>query len=181
MWVFLWKLGHGGKVSVQQAHCIPVPPSSFIELLFFLENKIKSIIQRLLQGKGRGVNKRVNRIWRKGSRKKKMVRVATYFAMTLGAFVFWQTMDKVHVWIALHQDEKVVTLLLQPPFIFFPLSLSLKTQTLELISCNLICFSKRGWRRKLRSEGSEKSYWGSSRPITMILLLELNPFLLFFQ
>lgn len=36
-----------------------------------------------------------------------MVKVATYFAMTLGAFVFWQTMDKVHVWIALHQDEKV--------------------------------------------------------------------------
>ncbi|KAI9169690.1 hypothetical protein LWI28_016173 [Acer negundo] len=36
----------------------------------------------------------------------KMVKVATYFAMTLGAFVFWQSMDKVHVWIALHQDEK---------------------------------------------------------------------------
>ncbi|KOM30786.1 hypothetical protein LR48_Vigan01g034100 [Vigna angularis] len=35
-----------------------------------------------------------------------MVRVASYFAMTLGAFVFWQSMDKVHVWIALHQDEK---------------------------------------------------------------------------
>lgn len=41
-----------------------------------------------------------------------MVRVATYFAMTLGAFVFWQSMDKVHVWIALHQDEKVCPLLL---------------------------------------------------------------------
>ncbi|CAI9093064.1 OLC1v1028470C1 [Oldenlandia corymbosa var. corymbosa] len=26
--------------------------------------------------------------------------------MALGAFAFWQTMDKVHVWIALHQDEK---------------------------------------------------------------------------
>jgi hypothetical protein len=36
-----------------------------------------------------------------------MVRVATYFAMTFGAFLFWQSMDKVHVWIALHQDEKV--------------------------------------------------------------------------
>ncbi|PIM97656.1 hypothetical protein CDL12_21805 [Handroanthus impetiginosus] len=35
-----------------------------------------------------------------------MVKVATFFAMTFGAFVFWQTMDKVHVWIALHQDEK---------------------------------------------------------------------------
>ncbi|GMH31106.1 hypothetical protein Nepgr_032949 [Nepenthes gracilis] len=35
-----------------------------------------------------------------------MVRVATYFAMTLGAFVFWQSMDKVHFWIALRQDEK---------------------------------------------------------------------------
>ncbi|RXH96144.1 hypothetical protein DVH24_008644 [Malus domestica] len=37
-----------------------------------------------------------------------MVKVATYFAMTLGAFVFWQSMDKVHVWIALHQDEKEI-------------------------------------------------------------------------
>jgi hypothetical protein len=36
-----------------------------------------------------------------------MVRVATYFAMTFGAFLFWESMDKVHVWIALHQDEKV--------------------------------------------------------------------------
>ncbi|KAI5679286.1 hypothetical protein M9H77_10236 [Catharanthus roseus] len=35
-----------------------------------------------------------------------MVKVATFFGMSLGAFVFWQTMDKVHVWIALHQDEK---------------------------------------------------------------------------
>ncbi|XP_026442429.1 uncharacterized protein LOC113341928 [Papaver somniferum] len=35
-----------------------------------------------------------------------MVKVATFFAMTLGAFVFWQSMDKVHVWIALHQNEK---------------------------------------------------------------------------
>jgi hypothetical protein len=39
---------------------------------------------------------------------KKMVRVATYFAMTFGAFLFWQSMDRVHVWIALHQDEKVL-------------------------------------------------------------------------
>ncbi|KAF3431152.1 hypothetical protein FNV43_RR25882 [Rhamnella rubrinervis] len=35
-----------------------------------------------------------------------MVKVSTYFAMTLGAFIFWQSMDKLHVWIALHQDEK---------------------------------------------------------------------------
>ncbi|XP_059657795.1 uncharacterized protein LOC132304233 [Cornus florida] len=35
-----------------------------------------------------------------------MVKVATFFAMTFGAFLFWQSMDKVHVWIALHQDEK---------------------------------------------------------------------------
>ncbi|WOL04163.1 hypothetical protein Cni_G12884 [Canna indica] len=35
-----------------------------------------------------------------------MVRVATYFAMTFGAFLFLQSMDKLHVWIALHQDEK---------------------------------------------------------------------------
>ncbi|KAM1255804.1 hypothetical protein PS1_030154 [Malus domestica] len=33
--------------------------------------------------------------------------VATYFSMTLGAFVFWQSLDEVHVRIALHQDEKV--------------------------------------------------------------------------
>jgi len=26
--------------------------------------------------------------------------------MTFGAFLFWQSMDRVHVWIALHQDEK---------------------------------------------------------------------------
>ncbi|KAF5741119.1 hypothetical protein HS088_TW10G00114 [Tripterygium wilfordii] len=36
----------------------------------------------------------------------KMVRLATYFGMSLGAFVFWKSMDKIHVWIALHQDEK---------------------------------------------------------------------------
>ncbi|KAI3467624.1 hypothetical protein Pfo_024287 [Paulownia fortunei] len=35
-----------------------------------------------------------------------MVKVATFFGMSFGAFLFWQTMDKVHVWIALHQDEK---------------------------------------------------------------------------
>lgn len=46
-----------------------------------------------------------------------MVRVATYFAMTLGAFIFWQSMDKLHVWIALHQDEKVFISSL--PFFFF--------------------------------------------------------------
>ena len=43
----------------------------------------------------------------RSERRKKMVRVATYFAMTFGAFLFWQSMDRVHVWIALHQDEKV--------------------------------------------------------------------------
>ncbi|XP_043706449.1 uncharacterized protein LOC122656079 [Telopea speciosissima] len=35
-----------------------------------------------------------------------MVKVSTYFGMSFGAFIFWQSMDKVHVWIALHQDEK---------------------------------------------------------------------------
>ncbi len=35
-----------------------------------------------------------------------MVRVATFFAMSAAAFLFWETMDKVHVWIALRQDEK---------------------------------------------------------------------------
>ncbi|XP_078171898.1 uncharacterized protein LOC144565929 [Carex rostrata] len=35
-----------------------------------------------------------------------MVKVATFFGMSFGAFLFWQSMDKLHVWIALHQDEK---------------------------------------------------------------------------
>ncbi|XP_073294336.1 uncharacterized protein [Primulina huaijiensis] len=35
-----------------------------------------------------------------------MVKVATFFGMSFAAFVFWQTMDKVHVYIALRQDEK---------------------------------------------------------------------------
>ncbi|XP_052203897.1 uncharacterized protein LOC127809186 [Diospyros lotus] len=35
-----------------------------------------------------------------------MVKVSTFFAMSLGAFLFWQSMDKLHVWIALRQDEK---------------------------------------------------------------------------
>ncbi|KAJ0669620.1 hypothetical protein HanPI659440_Chr17g0703171 [Helianthus annuus] len=35
-----------------------------------------------------------------------MVNMTTFFGMSIGAFVFWQSMDKVHVWIALHQDEK---------------------------------------------------------------------------
>uniref|UniRef100_A0A0D3CY03 Uncharacterized protein n=1 Tax=Brassica oleracea var. oleracea TaxID=109376 RepID=A0A0D3CY03_BRAOL len=43
---------------------------------------------------------------KKAAGEKKMVKVLTYFGMTLAAFAFWQSMDKVHVWIALHQDEK---------------------------------------------------------------------------
>ncbi|KAJ9708735.1 hypothetical protein PVL29_000649 [Vitis rotundifolia] len=35
-----------------------------------------------------------------------MVRVITAFGMTVAAFMFWETMDKVHVWIALRQDAK---------------------------------------------------------------------------
>ncbi|KAJ0989437.1 hypothetical protein J5N97_007793 [Dioscorea zingiberensis] len=35
-----------------------------------------------------------------------MVKVASYFAMSFAAFLFWQSMDHLHVWIALHQDEK---------------------------------------------------------------------------
>ncbi|CAA7058309.1 unnamed protein product [Microthlaspi erraticum] len=41
-----------------------------------------------------------------GDQPAEMVKVLTYFGMTLAAFAFWQSMDKVHVWIALHQDEK---------------------------------------------------------------------------
>nr|ABK24944.1 unknown [Picea sitchensis] len=36
----------------------------------------------------------------------KMVKVSTFAAMTLGAFIFLQSVDKLHVWIALRQDEK---------------------------------------------------------------------------
>ncbi|XP_078149067.1 uncharacterized protein LOC144544431 isoform X2 [Carex rostrata] len=36
-----------------------------------------------------------------------MVKVATFFGMSFSVFLFWQSMDKLHVWIALHQDEKV--------------------------------------------------------------------------
>ncbi|KAJ4841169.1 hypothetical protein Tsubulata_030194, partial [Turnera subulata] len=39
-------------------------------------------------------------------RRGKMVKVATFFAMSVGAFIFWQSMEKIHVYIALHQDEK---------------------------------------------------------------------------
>lgn len=35
-----------------------------------------------------------------------MVKVSTFFGMTAAAFLFWNSMDKIHVWIALHQDEK---------------------------------------------------------------------------
>ncbi|MBA0706395.1 hypothetical protein Golax_018507, partial [Gossypium laxum] len=33
-------------------------------------------------------------------------RLGTRILKNTGAFVFWQSMEKVHVWIALHQDEK---------------------------------------------------------------------------
>lgn len=56
--------------------------------------------------------------------KTEMVRVATYFGMSLGAFVFWQSMEKVHVWIALHQDEKV----LETPFPHFNFSSCFKSE-----------------------------------------------------
>ncbi|KAG9152011.1 hypothetical protein Leryth_002263 [Lithospermum erythrorhizon] len=36
-----------------------------------------------------------------------MVKMSSFLGMSLGAFIFWETMDKVHVWIALHQDEKL--------------------------------------------------------------------------
>ncbi|KAL1807301.1 uncharacterized protein LOC141676730 [Apium graveolens] len=35
-----------------------------------------------------------------------MVKVSTFFGMSVGAFLFWETMDKIHVYIALRQDEK---------------------------------------------------------------------------
>ncbi|XP_020596558.1 uncharacterized protein LOC110036447 [Phalaenopsis equestris] len=35
-----------------------------------------------------------------------MVKVASFFGMVFGAFLFWESMDKIHVWMALHQDEK---------------------------------------------------------------------------
>lgn len=46
------------------------------------------------------------------NRSGKMVKpsMASYFGLSLGAFIFWQYMDKLHVWIALRQDEKVRSL-----------------------------------------------------------------------
>ncbi|GFP88322.1 hypothetical protein PHJA_000975900 [Phtheirospermum japonicum] len=52
-----------------------------------------------------------------------MVKVGTFFAMSFGAFLFWQTMDKVHVWIALHQDEKVFALIFLSFFFVRPFHL----------------------------------------------------------
>ncbi|TQD73566.1 hypothetical protein C1H46_040900 [Malus baccata] len=37
--------------------------------------------------------------------------LATYFSMTLGTFVFWQSLDEVQVQIALHQDKKKIRFL----------------------------------------------------------------------
>lgn len=62
-----------------------------------------------------------------------MVKVLTYFGMTLAAFAFWQSMDKVHVWIALHQDEKVSILSSSVIFLFLSLSLSVKSDIFVII------------------------------------------------
>ncbi|KAK4597831.1 hypothetical protein RGQ29_015376 [Quercus rubra] len=35
-----------------------------------------------------------------------MVKLVHYCAMTLAAFAFYETMERIHVWIALRQDEK---------------------------------------------------------------------------
>ncbi|KAL4638830.1 hypothetical protein ACB092_03G175200 [Castanea dentata] len=35
-----------------------------------------------------------------------MVKLVHYCAMTLAAFAFYETMEKIHIWIALRQDEK---------------------------------------------------------------------------
>ena len=68
----------------------------------FFEDGLSSINRRL-EICPRIITKRIGR----RGKEIEMVKVATFFAMSLGAFVFWQSMDKVHVWIALHQDEKV--------------------------------------------------------------------------
>ncbi|KAL0664157.1 hypothetical protein Bca4012_100995 [Brassica carinata] len=83
-----------------------------------------------------------------------MVKVLTYFGMTLAAFAFWQSMDKVHVWIALHQDEKVL-FLSSCEILKFDIEL-FATSDLGLGS-NL---SKKEWRRKRRSSGLEQSCCG---------------------
>ncbi|RRT68662.1 hypothetical protein BHE74_00025149 [Ensete ventricosum] len=75
-----------------------------------------------------------------------MVRVATYFALSFGAFLFWQSMAKAHVWMALHHDEKVSPF----PFLFLSrfivvgsviekLMWGMVTKTLGLDSINMIC------------------------------------------
>lgn len=55
----------------------------------------------------------------------KMVRLATGIAMCVGSFLFMSMMDRVHVWIALHQDEKVRHPSLVSPFRLILLQLRL--------------------------------------------------------
>ncbi|PKA66106.1 hypothetical protein AXF42_Ash018395 [Apostasia shenzhenica] len=53
-----------------------------------------------------------------------MVKVSTYFAMVFGAFIFWESMDRLHVWMALHQDEKVRFFLSLPLYLLLLASIA---------------------------------------------------------
>ncbi|KAK1314601.1 hypothetical protein QJS10_CPA06g01264 [Acorus calamus] len=35
-----------------------------------------------------------------------MVSMSSFLAMSAGAFLFWKSMDKLHVYMTLHYDEK---------------------------------------------------------------------------
>lgn len=47
---------------------------------------------------------------RTGGGRRRMGRVATFFGLTFGVFVFLQSMETVHHWLALYLDEKVFPL-----------------------------------------------------------------------
>ncbi|CAN0890407.1 hypothetical protein LINGRAHAP2_LOCUS16416 [Linum grandiflorum] len=105
-------------------------------------------------------------------KKKKMVKVSTYFAMTLGAFVFWQSMDKLHVWIALHQDEKTSQ---------FPL---IGKECTDLVVLVFISASsgecraemvKNGSKRKWRSRGLENSCFDKLKKATLSVETPICP------
>ncbi|MQL86322.1 hypothetical protein Taro_018850, partial [Colocasia esculenta] len=110
-----------------------------------------------------------------------MVRVATYFAMTLGAFIFWQSMDKVHVWIALHQDEKLLDVFSRKVLVRSGTpaeSLMLRFCWLCVGGWPILVFKKSGsygtrikkdWRGRWKSSVSEKNYWLSKLQKTILL------------
>ncbi|KAK4763376.1 hypothetical protein SAY86_009144 [Trapa natans] len=86
------------------------------------DNRV-SCEQDRAQGTGFGFRERQIKVQKspKTTGEGKMVRLASGLAMCVGAFLFWSTMDHLHVWIALHQDEKVRASLPThfPPFLSY--------------------------------------------------------------